>query len=292
MNKFKDNWKSMILILPFALVILLLFLSIFQVLLQSLGYLPAFGMDQLTLDYYSAVFNRPDFLSSLLVSVRVSFISSVLACILGVLLVASLVKLNKKKPSLHHTMRLPILVPHAVVALFCILIVSQTGILARILYGLGLIEDHTQFPSILYTEGYWGVILSYLWKEIPFVAYFCYALMRSINSTLSEASENLGASSLRSFLEIELPLSLPAILKSFLIILIFNFGGYEIPLLLGPTLPKALPIQAHHAYYHPDLTQRPYAMALFGIILLFSAFMSLLYYLLMRFIIKRTGGES
>ena len=98
------------------------------------------------------------------------------------------------------------------------------------------------FPSCS-TPGYGGTILAYLWKEIPFVAYFVLAFMSSISDTLGEAAENLGASPLRSFFQVTLPLSVPVIARAFLIIFIFAFGGYELPLLLGVTLPKALPVQ-------------------------------------------------
>ena len=59
---------------------------------------------------------------------------------------------------------------------------------------------------------------------------------------------------------------MPAIKKAFLIILAFSFGAYELPFLLGPTLPKALPVQAYIEYLSPDLLNRPYAMALNGLI--------------------------
>ena len=64
------------------------------------------------------------------------------------------------------------------------------------------------------------------------------ALMAGVSRTLGEAAENLGASPLRSFLTVTLPLSLPAVSQAFLIIFLFAFGGYELPLLLGATVPR------------------------------------------------------
>ena len=116
--------------------------------------------------------------------------------------------------------------------------------------------------------------------------------MAGISDTLGEAAENLGASPARSFFHITLPLSLPAITNAFLIIFVFAFGGYELPFLLGVTLPKALPVQAYIAYSSPDLLQRPYAMAMNGIILLLSLGMALLYHVLTQKLIRRTGGRG
>ena len=275
-----------LLLLPFLGITALVLLAIGNVLLQSLGYIPAFGLDELTLQYYQEVFLQEEFAGALLVSLRIAFLSAVLACVFGVLLCFALIQCRQTHGPLFYLIRLPILTPHAVVAVFVVNLLSQTGLFARAAFALGLISDYPQFPQLLYTPSYTGTILAYLWKEIPFVAYFVLALMSSVSSTLGEAAENLGASPVRSFFEI----SLPAILKAFLIIFIFAFGGYELPFLLGSTLPKALPVQAYLSYQSPDLLLRPYAMAMNGVILLLSCSMALLYALLTARLSKRIGG--
>ena len=191
-----------------------------------------------------------------------------------------------------YAVRLPILVPHAVVAVFVIQILSQTGLVARVAYALGLLEDYAAFPQLLFTPSYLGTILAYLWKETPFVAYFVLAFMSGISDTLGEAAENLGASALRSFWEVTLPLSIPVISKAGLIIFIFAFGGYELPLLLGSTLPKALAVQTHLMYMSPDLLQRPLAMAMNGVVLLLSSGMALAYSLVIHHLNRKIGGVT
>ena len=178
------------------------------------------------------------------------------------------------------------------VALFVVQICGQTGLLARLGYALGLLEDYNQFPQLLYTPSYFGTILAYLWKEIPFVAYFVLAFMSSISDTLGEAAENLGAAPLRSFFEVTLPLSLRVIGKAFLIIFIFAFGGYELPLLLGSTLPKALSVTTYLSYMNPDLLQRPLAMAMNGTMLLLSAAISFLYAFAVIGLNRKIGGAA
>lgn len=286
----KRSNTAYILLLPFFIIMALVLISIWNVAVQSFGYIPTFGLTELTLDYYLSVFQQEEFLSSFWVSLRIALFSATFAAIFGVLLCYALIKLNHSRGRILYMVRLPILMPHAVVAVFVINIFSQTGLLARIAYALGLLSDYNQFPQLLYTTGYEGAIFAYLWKEIPFVAYFVLALMSSISSTLGEAAENLGASPIRSFFQITLPLSMPAIAKAYLIIFIFAFGGYEFPLLLGATLPKALPVYAYISYTNPDLLQRPYAMAMNGIILLLSLGISLLFALLTRSLLKKTGG--
>lgn len=279
-----------LLLLPLLAVTALALLACGSVLAQSLGYIPAFGLEELTLDYYRDALASPAFRAALLVSLRIALLSAAAAALLGTILCAALVRVCRARGPMVYLVRLPILVPHTVTALFAILLLSQTGLAARCAWALGLISDPGQFPQLLFTPGYGGTILAYLWKEVPFVAYFSLALMAGVSGTLGEAAENLGASPLRAFLTVTLPLSLPAVSQAFCIIFLFAFGGYELPLLLGATLPKALPVYAHLAYMQPELRQRPAAMALYGVILLLCAGMAALYGLLTRRLLGKMGG--
>ena len=288
----KRKTTIFLLLLPFLLITGIVLVSVWNVLIQSLGYIPAFGLTKPTLSYYAQVFSRTDFLSAVWVSVRIALWSTVFSTVLGVLIAMALIKCRKAAGGMLYAVRLPILVPHAVVAVFVIQILSQTGLAARLAYMLGFLGDSGEFPQLLFTPSYLGTILAYLWKEAPFVAYFVLAFMGGISDTLGEAAENLGASSLRSFWEVTLPLSIPVISKAGLIIFIFAFGGYELPLLLGSTLPKALAVQTHLMYMSPDLLQRPLAMAMNGVVLLLSAGMALLYSLLVHQLNRKIGGAK
>lgn len=288
----KQKTVIFLLLLPFLIITGLVLVSVCNVLVQSLGYIPAFGLTETTLQYYIQVFAREDFLSAVWVSLKIALWSAVLAAALGVLVAMALIKCRKTKGGMLYAVRLPILVPHAVVAVFVIQILSQTGLVARVGYALGLLTDSSEFPQLLYTPSYAGTILAYLWKEIPFVAYFVLAFMSGISDTLGEAAENLGADPVRSFFEVTLPLSVPVISRAFLIIFIFAFGGYELPLLLGSTLPKALSVQTHLVYMSPDLLQRPLAMAMNGVVLLLSAAMALAYSMVIYRLNRKIGGVT
>ena len=279
-----------ILLIPFMIIMLILIIASAVVVMQSIGWLPVFGLTELTFQYYADILTDSEFMSSLSVSLRVSLISTLIAVVLGIA-VSSAIIAKRSDKSFPMIVRFPMLVPHAVVAVFMINILSQTGILARIAFALGMIEDYTQFHQFLYTESFAGVIIAYIWKEAPFVAYFVFALMSSVSKTLGEAARNLGASSFGSFFSVTLPLSMPAVLNAAFIIFVFSFGGYELPMLLGATLPKALPVKAFLEFTSPDLLNRPYAMAANGIILFVSVIVALLYLVAMKHVVKRTGGH-
>ena len=269
-----------ILIMPIVLLGVLFIFGVINGIIQSFGYIPAFDLTRFTLDYYIEILSSPTFLDSLKASLQISIISSVFALILGTILTVALIYTGHTDGKALQIIKLAILIPHTIVALFLISILSQNGLVARFFYKLGWISSQGDFPLFLYTKNNFGIILGYIWKEMPFVAYFTLALMSSVNKTLGEAAENLGASKLKSFFHITLPLSMPAIGKAFLIILTFSFGAYDLPFLLGATIPKALPVQAHMEYIHPDLRHRPYAMAMNGLILLITWTMAGIYYLI------------
>ena len=289
-SSMRKRMTIFLLLCPFLILTGIVLVSVWNVLVQSLGYIPAFGLTTPTFQYYIQVFTREDFFSAVWVSLRIALWSAVIATGLGILLSMALIRCRRTTGGMLYAVRLPILVPHAVVAVFVIQLLSQTGLAARMGYFLGFLEDYDAFPQLLYTPGYWGTILAYLWKEIPFVAYFVLAFMSGISDILAEAAETLGASPVRSFWEVTLPLSIPVVSRAFLIIFIFAFGGYELPLLLGSTLPKALTVQTHLVYMSPDLLQRPLAMAMNGVVLILSAGMAVLYSMVIYRLNRKIGG--
>lgn len=271
-----------ILIMPIVLLGVIFMFGVVNGIVQGFGYIPAFNLNDITLSYYKEILADSTFLDSLKVSLQISIVSSILAMVLGTMLTTALVYTGHTEGRVLQVIKLAIIIPHTTVALFSISLLSQNGLLARVCYKLGLINVQGDFPLLLYAKNNLGIILSYIWKEVPFVAYFSLALMAGINKTLGETAENLGASKLKTFFYITLPLSMPAIRKAFLIILTFSFGAYDLPFLLGATVPKALSVQAHIEYVHPDLRHRPYAMAMNGLILAVTWIMAGIYYLITK----------
>ena len=258
--------------------------------IQSLGVIPAFGLTEPTFDYYKEVLTRPETLQSLKYSLYIAFVSAFFATVIGVFICAVLVGKNKTKGGVVRIVQLPIVVPHVVVALFVVNILSQNGMLARVCAMMGIISDQQQFPMFLYDSRGIGVILAYLWKEIPFIVYFVIALMANINGSLGEAAVNLGANKIQAFMKVTLPLCMNTILSGFLIVFVFALGAYELPFILGATMPKALPVLAYIEYSKPDLLARPYAMAINGIIIIISLLTAVAYYILIRRSSKKLVG--
>lgn len=274
----KQKLKPIILLLPFILLIGLFCIGVLNGIMQSFGIIPAFNMNTPTLKYYIETFQNKGLMQSVGYSLWIASASSVLSTFIGVFLCYVIVSLKKTKSAWINVIKLPVLIPHMVVAVFIISIFSQTGLLSRLLFQMGIISSQESFPKLLFDNKGIGIILAYLWKEIPFVCYFVMAVMSSISESLEQAALCLGATRSKSFFNITLPLCMPTIRNAFFIIFAFSFGAYELPFLLGSTLPKALPVQAYIEYTHPDLQHRPYAMVLNVIMIALSFLICISYF--------------
>lgn len=273
----ENKLKPYLLLAPISIVLILVMgIGILNCIFQSMGYIPNIGLNNLTVDYYKEVLRDETFLKSLIFSFKISFISSFICVVVGTLLAYTLSK-NKYSRLKTNLLNLPIIVPHIVVVIIVFMIFSQSGILSRILYNLGVIKDSSEFLQLVSDENGIGIILVYLWKGIPFAIITAYNILRNISESLENVAINLGANKAQVFRFVVLPLAMPSIISSFIILFAFSFGSFEVPFLIGPSTPKALSVQAYISYSSSDLGQRPIAMCMNVILSAVSIFMLLIY---------------
>ena len=278
----KKKYMPYLLLIPQILLLVIFVVGLINGITQSLGVIPTFGLREPTFKYYEEVLSSPQMKTSILFSLYIAFTSSLFSVIVGTL-ICMIIVINKKTKWMYEKLiQIPIVVPHIVVAIFILNIFSKSGLIARILASLGIISGQEEFFNLIYDKYGIGIMLAYLWKEIPFIIYFVLSIMSNINDSLGEAAINLGASRWKTFKMVTLPLCRNTILSGFLIIFVFSLGAYEIPQLLGPTLPKALPVLSYIQYIHPNLQNRPYAMALNGITIVISLIAAVIYYNLVK----------
>jgi putative spermidine/putrescine transport system permease protein len=140
------------------------------------------------------------------------------------------------------------------------MLLTQSGMLARLGHAAGLVGQPSDFPPVFYDRNSAGIVLVYLWKEIPFIGLVLLAVLKSTGGEYEEAAATLGASPWQRLRYVLLPLLLPALLATSVIVFAYMFGSFEIPLLLGARYPEVLPVMAYRLYTNPDLTLRPQAM--------------------------------
>lgn len=86
-------------------------------------------------------------------------------------------------------------------------------------------------PRILFTT--FSATLAMTHALVPFMTLALYAVMNRIDRRLVQAAANLGATPVRAFLTVYLPLSAPGIVNGCTLVFIICLGFYVMPVLLG-----------------------------------------------------------
>lgn len=272
--------KPYLLIAPAALLLLFIMgVGICTCILQSLGYFPLIGLDNITFDYYKEILSNQQFINSLMLSLKTSIISSTIAAIIGILLAYLMTKSRFSKLR-YFLLNLPIIVPHIIVVMLAFAVFSKTGIISRMLYNLNLINDSREFVSLVNDKAGIGIIIVYIYKGMPFIGITVYNILKSLDVKLEDVALNLGANKFQVLKLVIMPQIMPTILSSFIVIFAFSFGSFEVPYLIGATNPKALPVNAYINYINTDLAQRPLSMAMNSILTGISFILLILYNLI------------
>lgn len=109
-----------------------------------------------------------------------------------------------------------------------ILLANNEGLINASLRSLGLIDTHL---PLLYNT--FGVTVGLVHIFLPFMILPLTGAIQSIDPALEEASRSLGASKLKTFWRVIVPLSLPGIQAGTILVFVLTISSYVIPILLG-----------------------------------------------------------
>lgn len=107
-------------------------------------------------------------------------------------------------------------------------ILKPEGLLNAALQGLGLADA----PLQIMNTG-WAVMIGLVYSYLPFMVLPLYATLSKLDASLLEAAQDLGATPLRAFWSVTLPLSAPGVAAGALLCFIPMMGEFVIPDLLG-----------------------------------------------------------
>lgn len=258
-----ERLKISLLLLPALLVLGTFFIGgVGYALLRSLNYMPVIGLTEPNLDAYIELFADRYFYSSLLLTFHIAFFSTLISSVIAVVAALVLRKHFPGRTAFNFLFQLNLTVPHLIGAIGILYLFSQSGSFARLAANWGVIAGPADFPALVFDPLAIGIILQYIWKEVPFIGVIVLANLQMIGEDFENVARSLGASRWQAYRHVLLPQILPAVLSASAIVFAFTFGAYEIPALLGASSPQALPVLAYRSFTDVDLAARPQAMAL------------------------------
>ncbi len=147
--------------------------------------------------WYAALFRNQALMDAAWVTVRIALVSAMLATVLGTMAAVALTRYGRFRGR----------------GLFTGLVYAPM-VMPEVITGLALL---LLFVSIGLDRGFWTIMLAHTTFTMCFVTVVVQARLVTFDRSLEEAAADLGATPLRAFLTVTLPLIAPAIVAGFLL---------------------------------------------------------------------------
>jgi ABC-type spermidine/putrescine transport system permease subunit I len=134
--------------------------------------------------------------------------------------------------------RWPLFIPFIVAAQCMRTFLAKNGLMNNSLVALGLMEP-IQATSFL---DWRGIIITFVWKQVPFVTLMLAGAMASIDRATIEAGRNLGASRLRVLIELVLPQVAQTLLVGLVLSFVTMLSVLSVPMMVAGSQPTMLTV--------------------------------------------------
>jgi putative spermidine/putrescine transport system permease protein len=224
-----------LLVLPALAVVLALF-----VYPLSLSVISAFTTKagELTLDNFAktAELYRNDIVFTfVIVAVSTALIGATSAAIGGYLVLG---ENPRAVAALKWLYRWPLFIPFIVAAQCMRTFLAKNGIMNNALDTLGIIDVHNAVGLLDWR----GIIVTFVWKQTPFVALLVAGAMASLDRATIEAARNLGARRLRILIEIVLPQVSSAMVVGLILSFVTMLSVLSVPIMISGGAPTMITV--------------------------------------------------
>lgn len=143
------------------------------------------------------------------------------------------------------------------------LLLSRTAGVSNLLVALGLMDE-----AVAWAPGLVAVLLGMCYLAFPYTVLVLYPSVSRLDPELPEAAQTLGASPVRTFFTVVVPVFRNAIMAALIMVFVFTLGVYLLPQVLGRPQHWTLSILiTDQAVYQSNL---PFAAAMAVFLLLVS----------------------
>lgn len=209
-------WSILMLLVPMLLI------AVYSLMKEGNSIVPI----KMTFEHYARFFTDQDFLLILWRSLLIALKTTLLCLILGYPIAFFISRSSKKMQHLLVLMiTLPMWINMLVRTYAWIGLLSKGGFIARLCSLFGMKGD------LLYTEG--AVLLGMVYNFLPFMILQINTSLTKMDKNLLEASADLGATKLQTFLRVIFPLSLSGVVSGITLVFLPAVSSFFIPKLLG-----------------------------------------------------------
>ena len=134
--------------------------------------------------------------------------------------------------------RWPLFIPFVVAAQCMRTFLAKNGLMNNTFVSLGLLEP-IQTTSLL---DWRGVVITFVWKQTPFVALLVAGAMAALDRATIEAARNLGASRLRILIEIIVPQVLPTLVVALILSFVTMMSVLSVPIMITGESPTMMTV--------------------------------------------------
>ena len=178
----------------------------------------------LSLKWYKQLFHDRNMLVALKNSLILGVLSCLSAAVIGTLGAVGMARVNlKSKGLIEYISMLPIMIPEIILGIVFMTFFALLGLKFGM---LTLIIAHTTFC-------------------VPYIFMMVKARLVGIDSSLAEAAKDLGATEIRVFFDITLPLILPAIVSGMVLAFAMSFDDVIISIFVTGATTNTLPIKIY-----------------------------------------------
>ena len=230
------NWRNdaiawLLMLSGLGTILLLMGSTFYVVIVQSQGWFNLEGDSHFSLEYWRNMLQDEVLRSALFYSVKVSLLGAFGSVIFAYPLALWLRKPMAGKEGIIAVLRAPMFIPGLVAAFLFVNIVAYHGIINELLLALGIISE----PLRMQNDDFgWGVVILQIWKNLPFALILVGGAVNAIRNDVLDAASNLGASRWRSFTGVVVPLTLPAVQVTLILVFIGALGDFAFFSVAGP----------------------------------------------------------
>lgn len=228
----KSKWPLYVLLLPATLIIGITFLlPFFFLAVQSFWTYKSMFMAEavFTWDNYTKIFADTYYLEVYARTIKLAFISTAITLVMAYPLARYISRLRPgPKGFMLSLVALPMIGGAMIQTMGWMAMMMRYGLINGSLLAVGLIDK-----PIMFLGSELGILIGLVQSFIPLMVIPLVTSLGAIDASLEDAAKSLGANTMRTFIEVVFPLSLPGAIAGTILTLMMNLTMFVTPSILG-----------------------------------------------------------